>query len=271
MFQRRFLSALFAALLILVFACGGDDAPAVPTVVPAATPVPLPTVVPPPPFSASDYTNGDEVKQLLNGLGPERSFPPELMDGAPVLANNEAAGLWEGFLMNTRTIEVKRDLVLGIGRITSVSDNCGGTGEFNTFTILYSPPDGYYEGASGIWDAIHDEFSLWNRPRWMNPTGAQEWRVFVSRGLAAVTGPTLSPPASDGIATVAGGLEGVRELRVFDHPECEEVEPAQSLAPDVWQLLGYDSIRPLPPELSADAPQMSPEDVVAVHRESTLR
>ena len=62
-------------------------------------------------FDLADYRNGEQVADLLEGLGPERGFPVALLDSSPELTPEESEKLWTDYLKNSRVVRVRRDQV----------------------------------------------------------------------------------------------------------------------------------------------------------------
>ena len=255
-----------AALLGLVIACGGGDEPAAPSLSPSATPAPvatltptpppLPTVVPPPTFDLADYRNGDEVANLMVGLGPERPFPPELLDDAPELPKEEAATRWKEFLTETRVFELR------IGEIWSVIDYCQKTG-----TLQYSPnkPHGgnWFVGLHFTWDVKSTEYSEWNKPRlvWPNPVGLER-AAFVNRSYSGVSGGRLLPPDEGGSPSMSGVDTRDVALRAFDHPGCEEIPPVREFSAAQWEVLGLGVRRSILDKIDPEEPQLDPDEAI---------
>lgn len=96
------LRYLLPGLLLLLIACGSENAPAAGPAAaspePQSTPEPTPT-----PFNL-DFTGGRLGFVSPDQLGAELDFPQELISSAPQLEPDQAASIAREFLNNTRVL-----------------------------------------------------------------------------------------------------------------------------------------------------------------------
>ena len=259
----RGMRYLLPGLLVVFIACGSDEGlAALPTLTPEPTTQPLPTVAPPPPLILTDYRKSDQVVDLIEGLGSERAFPPELLPSAPPLPKEEAAALWNQFLSGTRVVELK------IGEVWDITDYCERTG-----TLQFSPNRGnggnWFIGMHIVWDVKPTEFAEWNEPRlvWPNPTGLDRAN-FVLRSDYSGTegGGKLLPPGEGGRPRKISGSSEV-ELAVFDHPECVEITPLREFSATQFELLGIGEFNLITEVIQPDDPQLSRDELLRIWRD----
>lgn len=249
--QRKRAILVVAMWSIVVVGCTSVD----PT--PTLTPSPESSlnieVTPPPPFMLSDHENGDDVAHLLSGVGPEKTFPPELLDSAPVLSHEEAARKWQQFLLNTRIFR------LDDRGVNEVQDHCGGEGLSPTSTLKYIRDLGWVAESKYRWDVEPQVESAWNRP------------VFSFGPVRD----TVNPPESGIPISVDRNFRGARSqltLRIFSHSDCEEIIPITIFTAAQLDLigataLGAGALRSFPRELLPDSPQLEEGELFRVYRE----
>ncbi len=250
-----------AALAMLV-ACGSDEGlSALPAATPepaTPTPEPLPTVAPPPPFNLTDYRKGDQVADLIEGLGAERTFPAELLESAPPLPKEEAAALWNQFLSGTRVVELK------IGEVWSVTDYCDRTG-----TLQFSPNKtnggNWFIGQHIVWDVKPTELAEWNEPRlvWPNPFGKDRANFVLRSDYSGVEGGgKLLPPGDGGRPRTTSGAHGEVEMVVFDHPPCVETTPLREFSAAQFDLLGLGGFNLITEKIKPEDPQLGRDELL---------
>ncbi len=208
----------------------------------------------PDPFDIGRYTNADEVRHLADGLF-KKPFPRELTDDALEVPPEQASTTWEEFLLNTRVFRA-------IGNeITVVEEFCGGTGDRNTGTNLYSPnaPFGgnWYIGAQFTWVISPRDGSAWNHAALSYRPGPPP--------LSLEPGP--NGPVSPTMAM--DGTQSTEEIVVLDHPECQEVIPIKEFTAAQLDLVGVAGlgdlrVKPFPPELLPDSPQLPTDELIKV-------
>ena len=64
--------------------------------------------------------------------------------------------------------------------------------------------------------------------------------AWFARGLDGVNGGVLNPPEADGLPTLVASLGKGGNMRVFDHPDCEEVIPLTDFSSGQWEVLKSD-------------------------------
>ena len=141
MLGRRFPFVLALCALLIVASCSEDSLPAAtavvtstaqsdtpqpdPTAMPAEDAVPLLAWNPPPSLDLVQYVNGDQITHPMDGIGPERAFPRELMNGAPELPKAKAVKLWTNLLMKSRVVRTKLNLIVEVVDYSEGQDGVG--------------------------------------------------------------------------------------------------------------------------------------------------
>ena len=257
MFSRRFLSTLAAVALVLAVACGGEGtaATAMPTDSSSATPAPSAGNEPRSALNPADYANGGEIAHLVDGLGPERSFPSELLSTSEPLSQDEGATAWKGFLDGTRVFQVAS------GKVREVRDFCG-----RVATYRYSPDqlDGgnWFIGNHLPWSVEFAGFDQWNKPRLVRTDDLLDRGRLLSRGWGAIQGFTLFPAAGDDFPSLEGSGFGRVDLRVFEIPDCVEIQPIRQFSTGQWEILDLVEWKNIADFIDHEAPQLEKEAVL---------
>ncbi len=246
-----------AALAMLAVACGseGTAATAMPTDSLTATIAPSPWNEPRSLLSPADYANGGEIAHLVDGLGPERAFPSELLSTSEPLSQDEGAAAWKGFLDGGRVFQVAS------GKVREVRDFCG-----RVATYRYSPDHieggNWFIGEHVPWSVEFAGFDQWNKPRLVRTDNLEERQRLLSRGWGAITGFTLFPPAGDDLPSLEGGGFGRVDLRVFEIPDCIEIQPLRQFTTGQWEVLDLGEWKNIADFIDPEAPQLDEEAVL---------
>jgi len=210
------------------------------------------TLGPADPFFAADYLNAGKVLNLLETLGDEKELPVALTDDAEPIARDAAEQMWTTFLQRTRVVATKN------GFIQKVLDYCD-----NTVTDLYMRRDGgWLNGRNGAWLVRHDDYTEWNKPRLVtrNPTGTTR-AAYLRSAYDGMEGGPLTIDVSRKLVLHGAGVDQL-ELRIFDHPQCEDVVPVNEYSPDRWEILGIGDSKHVLDEIPLDEPQLDEDELL---------